>query len=262
MDCNQVRPELRVKITKLNSSLGFMIKPNHITVRKEGIIGTVTGYVPGHGGDVWWVKHEGSDDVGAYCFDEFEPVTIGAWDPKCSIAYRAISGYYKDKKAARSGVPYINHIDEGLTVMKAIEATQNAMMAYCLHPLVQADDALANALEGLTREREWLDVGSISSSGAANLSVVILAMEYRRVANAYLSGMTPPIFLLQKKMLPEVRQMLIADKVQNYKDFVTFHLGKHERSAELETYFYTWFEILGVHMEQYRQLAKAIDAAK
>lgn len=40
--------------------------------------------------------------------------------------------------------------------------------------------------------------------------------------------------------------MLTADKVQNYKDFMTHHYGKHDRSEELHYYFHTWFEELEV----------------
>ena len=47
-------------------------------------------------------------------------------------------------------------------------------------------------------------------------------------------------------MLPEVRDMLIADKIQNYKDFLFYHKGTHPRSRELEEYFKNWFGILGI----------------
>jgi len=42
----------------------------------------------------------------------------------------------------------------------------------------------------------------------------------------------------------EVKQMLIADRAQNYKDFMLHHCGKHERSGELYKYFNNWFELL------------------
>ena len=49
----------------------MLIKKEHLDVRTVGVKGTVIGYVPGHGGDIWWIKH---DDglIGAYIFDEFE----------------------------------------------------------------------------------------------------------------------------------------------------------------------------------------------
>lgn len=74
MDCNAVREGMRVRTTKLGDTLGMMINAKHILVRRAGVIGVVRSYVPGHGGDVWFVQHENSDEVGAYVFDEIEPV--------------------------------------------------------------------------------------------------------------------------------------------------------------------------------------------
>ena len=73
MDLSKVKEGLKVKVTKLGDTMGFLIKPKHLDIRKVGVTGTVVGYVPGHGGDVWFVKHDGEENVvGAYMFDEFE----------------------------------------------------------------------------------------------------------------------------------------------------------------------------------------------
>ncbi len=72
MNLNDVKVGLHVKVVKLGDAKGMLIKPKHLDVRKVGISGIITGYVPGHGGDVWWVRHDGCEDVGAYVFDEFE----------------------------------------------------------------------------------------------------------------------------------------------------------------------------------------------
>jgi len=73
MDCNSIKPGLRVSITRLETTTGILVKPNHLEVRRVGAVGAVMSYVPGHGGDVWWVQHDGTDEVGAYMFTEFEP---------------------------------------------------------------------------------------------------------------------------------------------------------------------------------------------
>jgi hypothetical protein len=73
MNCNQVKTGLRVKTTELDRTAGMMINPRHLNCRRCGVTGTVEGYVPGHGGDVWWVRHDGSGEIGAYCFNELEP---------------------------------------------------------------------------------------------------------------------------------------------------------------------------------------------
>ena len=71
MELNDVKIGLRVEVKTLGDTKGMMIKRQHLDVRTIGVKGTVIGYVPGHGGDVWWIKHD-DGNVGAYVFDEFE----------------------------------------------------------------------------------------------------------------------------------------------------------------------------------------------
>jgi hypothetical protein len=70
-------------------------------------------------------------------------------------------------------------------------------------------------------------------------------MEYRRVANAYLSKREiKSLDDIELSPLHEVNQMLWADKLQNQKDFRLYHMGKHERSDILEQYFINWINKL------------------
>jgi hypothetical protein len=46
---------------------------------KVGVEGTVTGYVPGHGGDAWWVQHD-DGSVAAYWYPELEFARTGEND--------------------------------------------------------------------------------------------------------------------------------------------------------------------------------------
>lgn len=148
--------------------------------------------------------------------------------------YRAVERVYGQRHAERSGLHYMNHIDEGLAVLRDLGASDRAWRAWCLHPVVQEDSALAanlDALGGCTRDN----------------AVLALAMEYRRVANAYLSRRevaSPDEVELGP--LPEVADMLRADKVQNFKDFLLHQRGTHPRSAALTRYFITWLVKLGV----------------
>lgn len=73
MNCNDVKPGLRIRTTKLGDTKGMLIAHRHLDVRKEGVIGYARSYVPGHGGDVWFVEHEDSGAIGAYVFNEMEP---------------------------------------------------------------------------------------------------------------------------------------------------------------------------------------------
>lgn len=148
-----------------------------------------------------------------------------------SSAYQLIREYYGEITAKRSGVPYINHINEGLVILDKLNASNIVKDAFCIHPLFQGDTDLVNnkGMRGL----QLLDPESI-----------ILAMEYRRVANSYLSHDDVSDFV--GFTCEEVRLMLIADKVQNHKDFMIAHYGSHPRSIELLQYFNNWFEILDI----------------
>jgi hypothetical protein len=142
---------------------------------------------------------------------------------KCN-EYKIISDFYGDKTTNRSVVKLINHIDEGLYILERIDASDVAKRAYCLHPIVQDD-------ESLNKNKHLLsDIDS---------EVIIAVMEYRSVANEYLSKRNiQSIEEIRLSPLKCVNDMLIADKIQNRKDFELYHLGKHERSKELDEYFY------------------------
>jgi hypothetical protein len=56
----------------------------------------------------------------------------------------------------------------------------------------------------------------------------------------------------------EVRLMLVADKVQNRRDFERHHLGMHPRSAELDAYFRRWLAFLDVDEPRYRSLVATL----
>ena len=50
---------------------GMLVHQRHLKARRGNTKGTIQGWIPGHGGDVYWVAHE-DKTVGAYCFAEFE----------------------------------------------------------------------------------------------------------------------------------------------------------------------------------------------
>lgn len=149
-------------------------------------------------------------------------------------AYKLISEYYGTQKTKRSGVLLINHIDEGIEILKTIGADQITIDAYCLHPILQSDEAF-----NLNYEMRFDNIPTAS---------IILAVEYRHVANSYLSKDTIDKFIGFTNY--RIKQMLYADKVQNEKDFTLYHEGKHERSKELREYFNNWLNILLTKDEQ------------
>lgn len=153
-----------------------------------------------------------------------------------TIEYRLVKQFYGSRKAERSQVPLMNHIDEGLAILEDLKASALAKRAFCLHPLLQDSHDLLNC---------WHLVATNCPADS-----VLMAMEYRRAANAYLCRPVTDNYSVKLlsfvvgPLLPEVRQMLIADKLQNQKDFRKYHLGTHPRSAQLEQYFITWLKFL------------------
>ena len=181
---------------------------------------------------------------------------------KNTVEYKLISKHYGDRVAERSQVTLINHINEGLVVLDTIQASEHAKRAFCLHPLFQADaDLEENAYMA-----SFLDP-----------QVLLLTMEYRSVANEFLSvrmddmevdevlsayGYEAAAEFIRLSPLEEVNQMLVADKVQNYKDFIKHHLGTHPRSGELEDYFNVWLNALDVSPDMFLGLCTMIDVYK
>jgi (p)ppGpp synthase/HD superfamily hydrolase len=154
-----------------------------------------------------------------------------------------IKSYYGDKKANRSGVPYINHITEGLEILERIGATNNAMCAFCIHPIFQDDSDV---------------VKNISYIDKIDKMVLFLVMEYRNVANRSLLHhnirSASDIYL---SPITDVNYMLIADKVQNRKDFLLYHIYD-KKNVELNDYFNYWLEALGISEEKYNNLTHGL----
>ena len=148
--------------------------------------------------------------------------------------YRVIAEQYGEKRAARSGAYYMNHIDEGLAVLAGLQASERARRAFCLHPLVQSDDALARYY-------------AYADQLTADPHVLTLALEYRHIAQlAPSSREVARAADIALGPLEEVHDMLRADKLQNYKDFVLHHRATHARGAALDRYFRMWLERLEV----------------
>lgn len=166
--------------------------------------------------------------------------------------YEAIRAFYGDRVAERSKVPLINHINEGVIVLRELHAWHRAYAAWCLHPLVQSNEDFVKNL-GLLKNLK---------TSPRNMA---LAMEYRAVANAWLSDKVDDNMMLigtpQLSPIKCVNDMLRADKVQNRKDFETYHKATHPRSKQLDLYFKVWLDALGIDEEMYRFLCVKIDEA-
>lgn len=192
-------------------------------------------------------------DFVCYTDSKFQPLRYWGENESC---YKTIEQYYGNQRAKRSGVLKMNHIDEGLVIIERAADlinqysdvdVQNTMKAFCLHPMLQSDEALVEVMSDIP------DIGLMPHKA------LIYAMEYRSIANDYLSPKhINNIGDIKLSVLPEVNLMLIADKVQNYKDFIMYHKGYHPRSDELNEYFTNWLCKLDVHHGLYHKLIKHI----
>lgn len=160
---------------------------------------------------------------------------------KNSLGYEKVSNFYGINTASRSKLPLMNHVNEGCILLESLGASQFVLEAFCLHPILQATEDFLNAIEDDFYE-------SVSSKS------LMLAVEYRHVANSFLSNN------VKENVLPlineDMRLLLIADKVQNYKDFLRFHKDTHTNSKRLDEYFNDWFKILNIN---YQSIVKPIE---
>jgi hypothetical protein len=76
----------------LESTRGLLVVTHRLEMRRPNVRGTIAGWVAGHGGDVYWVRHDGDDAniVAPYGWGEFElepvPVTDAEWRREIGIA--------------------------------------------------------------------------------------------------------------------------------------------------------------------------------
>jgi len=157
-----------------------------------------------------------------------------------SEEFKLIRKHYGNRVAKRSQLPLINHILEGLDMMDRMSASQEAKKAFCLHPLIQDDRAL---------EKNWEKTVNNPNVCRESLS---LAMKYSSAANAYMCWPSTDNFTLldlKVKVGPlnqDLIHMLVADKIQNEKDFEIHHKKTHHRSKQLARYYDLWLQYLDI----------------
>lgn len=153
-----------------------------------------------------------------------------------SDAYRVIEHYYDNKKAKRSGIYYMNHIDEGLALFSAWFSENSIKDAYCLHPIYQDNIDAVTKLSFM--------------SDAYSKEITKLAHDYAIAANSYLpkKGSPQDVPTLNYKL----KTMLIADKIQNRKDFELYNQN-HPNYKDLALYFRRWFDILDISEKEYEK---------
>lgn len=163
-----------------------------------------------------------------------------------SLAIQLVSEFYGDDRAERTGIPYINHIHEGISILKDLGASEEVQDAYALHPIFQ--------MVSKPDEHPLLvNLGEYLESYP-----VFLAREYKKTANAYLCKphYRSPDDKIKLSEHPDVNLMLIADKIQNRKDFETHYENQEDKEVfghadRLAQYFRNWLRALNVTEEEY-----------
>lgn len=158
-----------------------------------------------------------------------------------SPEYKLICVEYQGKIGRRSLVPYINHINQGIEILWRRGRSDIEMRAFALHPILQDAELFLTAQSRIQQ---------------CSPEAVFLAMEYRVIANAGLRKLGQPQ-VIGKSQLESVNEMLIADKVQNFKDTLLYQQD-HPELADLIRYFKQWLTVLGVHEEEYHRLTQGL----
>lgn len=157
----------------------------------------------------------------------------------------AIRAAYRGKFALRSSLPYMRHIEQGDALLqflmrgglskrfsRSIFAEKTILSAWYVHPLFQMDQYLTSGDPLPTKNPE----------------IVLLGMEYRHTANAFLTKDVLKNEMPKKSWNDDVNLMLVVDKVQNWRD-ARIHLSHRldkAHSQQLEEYFSRWRQVLGI----------------
>lgn len=155
-------------------------------------------------------------------------------NPEIDRHLEIIFDFYGNRTAERSGLPLTNHIVEGLKILNLLlppdDDTTVAHCAWCIHPIIQGDAEFHKEMRSrrLANADPW---------------AIMLATEYRNFANSYLSThRKPQMKYLQRRIRATrfMRELLIADKIQNKKDFYAQPKGTYENQYTLIYYFEVW----------------------
>lgn len=169
--------------------------------------------------------------------------------------FEMIEDFYGDERAERSGVLKIRHIREGLAVLNEMpDIAEVTKAAYCIHPIIQSDADFLAELQNRNLQH-------------ARSDVLMLAVEYRSVANSYLSKdywnflsdhIARVELVMKLNLNNHVAHMLIADKIQNCKDFERYNQDV-ENAGTLHHYFRDWLHLLNVEEDDYQRMVEIMD---
>lgn len=164
---------------------------------------------------------------------------------KDSKEYFYISKVYGDNRAKRSGLPLMNHIDEGLDILNILDSSDEAKRAFCIHPIFQFENLISyrNDYLGMITDEDFI-IGDLARKYSILANRFLCKPE---TDNWYKTQIVRQLIAANggSHIIPDnISNMLLADKTQNYKDFMLYHYGSHKRSFELFNYFQIWINVL------------------
>lgn len=154
--------------------------------------------------------------------------------------YELVKKWYGNMRAKRSGRKYIEHIKEGCFLLDILYNDMDLRAAFCIYPIIQSDVDYESNIDIL---KNW-------AKYSFSQEALSMAIEYRKCANLYSSK--------DKIKHPwdintgndEVKKLLIADKIQNWKDAMDYVYPIDWKSKpRLDHYFSSWLFALNIDGE-------------
>lgn len=162
---------------------------------------------------------------------------------KNSLEYKWATEIYGKLVAKRSKLSYAKHVLEGAEILQDRGVGIDVIKAFLIHPYYQDGNIFNNPLESTKFSPE----------------AVALAVEYRWVANNSTSKVFEETGKVALSEYPEINEMLVADKVQNRKDFLEFN-ENHINFKLLDAYFKAWLEVLKIPDNEYIRYCKLMQS--
>lgn len=172
------------------------------------------------------------------------------------VEYKLAERILTPLQARRAGISYFTHVRQGLAIMDAFVRHEDypivgydpiiEKLAFCLHPLIQKIEDFKDNFYGLK---------------TCDSRCVALAVEYRWTANL---GLRPILEAngcsITLSDFPAVNLMLVADKVQNYYEFLKYARPQFIKEDErIDLYFRHWLERLRIDDKKYKYLTKGLE---
>lgn len=172
-----------------------------------------------------------------------------------SSAYVAVSVYLKGSVDPVTSIPFIKRIDDGIRLLEHLGISHNQVLvdAWCIHPLLIA-----------MNDREFTQY-KLGLGIEIPIATKLLSQQFNNICRAY-----PPSNVKDTEdlniyfMYPELKAMLLADKVPGYVDFcMAADEGLHDDAEEdyvpdRMEYFNIWLSHLGVDETNFEPMRNCV----